>query len=297
MATIFPIITKYMKLYMCISALILLPGIFSLFKYGLKLSIDFTGGSLVQIKLDADKRGKLDKDLVVRALGDRAQLVSITPVDSDSILLRTTQINAQQKDLFLKNLGDTVPGIVETRFETLGPILGKELVQKTVVAVLLSVTLIALYLGTRFASFQFGVGATLATLHDTLAILGIFSILGHFFGVEVDVLFVSAVLTILSFSVHDTIVVFDRIREHRRRKTNLSFTDLINRSALDTLSRSLRNSLAIIFMLLMVFLLTSGSLHWFILALLVGTIIGTYSSTCVALPILVVWERRTQGKN
>ena len=137
---------------------------------------------------------------------------------------------------------------------------------------------------------KFGVSAILAMLHDTIILLGTFALLGHFVAVEVDILFVTAMLTILSFSVHDTIVVYDRIRETSKRSSGLPMIDIANRAVTETMVRSLNNSLTIIFMLVALFLMGGVTIKWFVFALLVGTITGTYSSPFVAVPLVVTWE-------
>ncbi|SRR5258708_6201887 len=288
---IFPIITRYMKWFAVVSALVLIPGIISLLKFGVRPSIDFTGGTLLELQISNGKQNEYTETAIKGLLSKDEELVSIQWSGTTRVLLRLSPLDVIHKSDLENKLKKVDPGVSETRYETLGPILGHELIVKTGYAVALSVVLIAIYLGIRFSSFQYGVSAAVATLHDGLVVLGTFSILGHFAGVEVDVLFVTALLTILSFSVHDTIIVYDRIRERLARKTNASFEEIVNMAALETLNRSLRNSLAVLFMLAMVFLLTAGTLHWFVLTLLVGTLTGTYSSTCVALPLLVIWER------
>ena len=145
--------------------------------------------------------------------------------------------------------------------------LGKELLTKTLIAMLLSAGGITLYVAYRFSELKYGVCAVLAMLHDSLVLLGIFSLFGKFMGVQVDTLFVTAVLTILSFSVHDTIVVYDRIRELRKKSLGLSFDDVINTAVTETMSRSINNSMAIIFMLFVLWL--GDSMKWFVLALLI----------------------------
>jgi preprotein translocase subunit SecF len=133
----------------------------------------------------------------------------------------------------------------ESRFETIGPTLGRELLSKTIIAVILSSASILIYMAYRFKDIAFGVAALLAMLHDSLLIIGIFSLLGHFYSVEVDTLFVTALLTILSFSVHDTIVVFDRVRESKRLFPRASLTDIVNKAVNETLARSINNSMTI----------------------------------------------------
>ena len=141
----------------------------------------------------------------------------------------------------------------------------------------------------QFKSIKFGISATLATLHDSLVLLGMFSLFGHFFGAEVDFLFVTAMLTILSFSVHDTIVVYDRIRESQKKFSG-NIYELANKALSETMVRSLNNSFTIMFMLIALILMGGETVKWFSVALLVGTISGTYSSPFVAVPILVTWD-------
>ncbi len=180
-------------------------------------------------------------------------------------------------------------GATELKFETVGPSIGPELIKKTIYALLIGTVLILFWVAKQFKSIKFGISATLATIHDSLILIGGFSLLGHFFGVQVDFLFVTAVLTILSFSVHDTIVVYDRIRE-KQKKEGGTLKDIANSALTETMVRSLNNSFTIIFMLLALVLMGGDTIKWFAVALLIGTISGTYSSPFVAVPILVTWE-------
>lgn len=152
------------------------------------------------------------------------------------------------------------------------------------------------YVAYRFKHFAYGAVAIVAMLHDSLVLLGVFSLLGHFFDIKVDTLFVTAVLTTLSFSVHDTIVVFGRIREILH-KTNLDFESAVNQAVGETIVRSLNNSLTIIFMLIALLVLGGESLRLFVFALLIGTISGTYSSTFNAAPLLVFWSNLSKNRN
>ena len=179
-------------------------------------------------------------------------------------------------------------------YEYVGPSIGGETIKKTVISIILAVTVLLVYISFTFKKLKFGVCAILAMLHDSLILLGSFSLLGHFFAVQVDLLFVTAVLTTLSFSVHDTIVVFDRIRELSSKSSSQTSSQVINQAVSDTLIRSLNNSLTIIFMLVSLFLMGAESTKHFILALLIGTIIGTYSSTFTAAPLLHLWSKLTR---
>lgn len=250
---------KFRWLYMSISSIVILAGIFSIVKWGFKLGVDFTGGISAEYKL---KNGETK----VFKYGQ----------------LSNTESEKIRADF--KNQGAT-----EISFDNVGPAIGPELIKKTIYALVMSASLILLWVAYQFKSIKFGISATLATLHDCLVLLGAFSIFGHFFGAEIDFLFVTAMLTILSFSVHDTIVVYDRIRESQK-KIGGDIYDLANKALSETMVRSLNNSFTIIFMLIALILMGGETIKWFAVALLVGTISGTYSSPFVAVPILVTWD-------
>lgn len=272
---------KYWWLYFVISLLVIIPGTYSLIRYGLKPSIDFTGGSTivwnVETTEDALRKLATDGNIEIKEMSVVGSVwtISAAPIAQDAY------------QVFKADAGE----VQELSYDTVGPALGAELIRKTMYAVALSATMILLYVAYRFKNIKFGVSAILAMLHDSLVLLGTFSLLGHFMGVEVDTLFVTALLTILSFSVHDTIVVYDRIRELKKKHGYLEFDDIVNRSVVETMGRSINNSLTIIFMLLSMYLLGGESTKWFIFALLIGTISGTYSSTFTAAPILIVWDK------
>lgn len=250
---------KYKLLYLIISTTLLGISIFGLFKWGLNLGIDFTGGVVAEYKFeDGEVKTFKYQDLSVE--------------EKQKIRDDFKSQNAQ-----------------ELRFETVGPSIGPELIKKTVYALSISTILILIWVAIQFKSIKFGVSAILAMLHDTTILVGGFALLGHFFGAEVDFLFVTAVLTILSFSVHDTIVVYDRIRE-KQKKEGGELLDIANSAVTETMNRSLNNSFTIIFMLLSLVLLGGVTIKWFAIALLIGTIAGTYSSPFVAVPILVSWD-------
>lgn len=277
---------KYWWLYFVISLAVIIPGTFSLIKWGLKPSIDFTGGTTIVLdaKTDESSLRKIasENNVEIREITSKETIWTI----STSPLTKETYSTYKSK----------IEGAKELAFDTVGPALGGELIRKTIYAVLLAATLILLYVAYRFKNIKFGVSAILAMLHDSLVLLGIFSLIGHFWGVEVDTLFVTALLTILSFSVHDTIVVYDRIRELKKKHGYLEFEDIVNRAVVETMGRSINNSLTIIFMLLAMYLLGGDSTRWFIFALLVGTVSGTYSSTFTAAPILIAWDKLSHRK-
>ncbi len=279
---------KYIWLYFAISLAVIIPGTYSLIRYGLKPSIDFTGGSNFIWQSSTLSREQLDAK--AKELG--INLLSVEQ-SGDQWTIATAPLESSKYQQFKQE------GIQELSFDLVGPSLGAELIKKTLYGITLAAFLILFYVAYRFKNFKFGASAILAMLHDSLVLLGVFSLLGHYLNVEVDTLFVTALLTILSFSVHDTIVVFDRIRELKKSHGYLDFTDLVNRAVVETMGRSLNNSMTIIFMLLAMYLLGGETTKWFIFALLVGTISGTYSSTFTAAPILIVWEKlsRRQSKS
>lgn len=258
--------SKYIWLYMIISALVLVPGMYSLIRWGVKPSIDFTGGTLVEVRS------------TVAPVGANVQKTS-----GGTYLVRLQDAHASVSGEILHK-------------ETVGPVLGAELLHKTVTAALIAMAAILLYVAYAFRNIKFGVSAVIALVHDLLVVIGCFSLFGHFYGAEVDTLFVTAFLTTMSFSVHDTIVVFDRIREMVKRGDRLPFDQLCDKAMTETIGRSTANSFTIVFMLLALALLGGETIRWFVIALLIGTISGTYSSPFVATPVLILWDRWEKRK-
>lgn len=281
---------RYKLFYFAVSALVLLPSILSLLFYGLKPAIDFTGGALIEFAITASEGKEVSETSIRNAVGEDFELHSIQQTGEETMILRSKPISQEEKNSLLLRLKEEIGEIEEKRFEAVGPTIGKELLKRTITAIIIAAGLILLYVAYRFKQMKYGICAILAMFHDTLILLGSFSILGHFAKVEVDTLFVTAVLTTLSFSVHDTIVVYDRIRESLRRHPSAAFENIVNLSIAETLGRSFNNSLTIIFMLAALLLFGGVTTRWFVLALLIGTIAGTYSSTFTAAPLLVVWE-------
>jgi preprotein translocase subunit SecF len=261
-----------------------------LVRWGLKPSIDFTGGAIIEIKNENLKNQNENLKVKIGEIKD-IEVDSIHSSGEESFIIKLKPISEDKKNEIINKLSEEYGKIEELRFEMVGPILGKELIQKTFIAILLAAGFILLYLAYQFKDKMYGICAILAMFHDSLVILGIFSLLGHFKGVEIDTLFVTAILTSLSFSVHDTVVVYDRIRETLKIYPKAAFEDVVNKALTETMSRSVNNSLTIIIMLLCLFLFGGETIKWFVFALLIGTISGTYSSPFVATPLLVVWKR------
>lgn len=287
--------SKYLWLYACISAFVLVPGIYSLIRFGFKQSIDFAGGTLVEYRTSAS----LPLSQVTQiAHTSGVDVVSAVQSGDRTFIIRMKQATRQDIAMLTDRIQkESSVSAVTLRNETVGPVLGRELLSKALFAALLAVSAILLYVAWAFKNIRFGVAAVVALLHDLLVVLGSFSLFGHFFGIEVDTLFVTAFLTTMSFSVHDTIVVFDRIREYTKRDRTRSFEEISDVALTETMNRSITNSFTIIFMLVALILMGGETVKWFVVALLIGTVSGTYSSPFVATPVLLLWHRLEQKKH
>lgn len=282
---------KHKNIYFIISAIVIIPGLISLFMYGLNYGIDFTGGSLMEISASNVPTSEINN--VFKQDGVNVQSIKKS---GNNLIVRSEPITQGQHSKVLASFKEKYKDIREKSFETVGPTIGKETEINALKAVLVASIAITLYIAFTFrsvsrpvSSWKFGICAIIALLHDVLVVVGVFSILGKFAGVEVDSLFITALLTVMGFSVHDTIVVFDRIRENLKKNYNLPFEKVVNNSILETLNRSLNTSFTVVIALFALLLFGGASIHWFVVALLVGIISGTYSSIFNASPLLVVW--------
>jgi preprotein translocase subunit SecF len=282
---------RFKKYYFIFSATLVLISLTSLAVWRVKPSIDFTGGSLFVVKIDNVQNNDDIKNIVQGIEGFEINSIQ-KQNDSNEFFIKSKAIDDAKKNEVVAKLEEKFGKIEISRFETVGPVLGSELLFKTFVAVLIAASFILFYVARQFKDRAFGISAILAMFHDTLILFGAFSLFGKFLNVEVDTLFVTAVLTTLSFSVHDTIVVFDRIREQSQGSAVKDINTLVNTAVSQTLSRSLNNSMTIIFMLTSLVVLGGETIRWFAVALLIGTILGTYSSPFLAVPLLTVFKRK-----
>jgi len=288
-------IVKHYKFWFIVSALLLIAGIVSLAIFGLRLGIDFKGGTLTQVQFTKASPPSSEVSDVLHSAGfDDAQ---VQPAGQNVALIRTGPQEKEQHDKLLNALKAKYGDVAEQQFTSIGPIIGKELRSGAFLQLTLVSLGIIFYIAYAFrkvsrpvSSWRFGIAAIVALLHDLFIVLGAFSILGHFFKIEVDSLFVTAMLTVLGFSVHDTIVVFDRIRENLRLRAGQSLSEIVNSSINQTLVRSLNTSLTVIFVLTALLLFGGTTIRYFVLALLIGIVAGTYSSIFIASPILIVWH-------
>lgn len=287
------------KIWFVISGIILIPGIIALSMWRLNWGIDFAGGSLFEMQFPSQKTISVEQ---VRGVfnADGLTNAQISLTSSNSFLSRTHFIDNEKYKQLKSDLGSKIGEGKELRFENVGPTISRDLTFKAIEALVLASIMIILYIAWAFrsvprplSSWKFGVSAVIALVHDLLTVIGIFAILGHYLHVEVDTLFITALLTVLGFSVHDTIVVFDRIRENLKT-TSGDLTYITNKSITETMSRSIATSATVLFTLLALLLFGGTSIFWFVFALVVGIVIGTYSSIFVASVIMVLWHRKTK---
>lgn len=279
---------KYKLFFFILSTLLILPGLFFLLTSGLKLGIDFTGGALLEYKFEKDtNKDVLRKYGTVIDSGDKTYIIRTKPLESDALNNLKTEIASSAGSFEVR------------REENIGPTIGNELKQKSAIALIISCVAIVLYIAFSFrkvpkptSSWRFGIAAVVALIHDVLIVVGAFAFFGKYFHVEIDSLFVTALLTIIGFSVHDTIVVFDRIRENLPKHLSKSFSDVANISITQTLARSLNTSLTVVFVLFALLVFGGESIKWFVVALLIGIISGTYSSIFNATAFLAYWEEK-----
>lgn len=288
-------IVKYKKLYFILSILLLIPGLLALAFWGLNLSVDFTGGTRLIYLSENATQAQVD-ELVGIIESKDVEVVGVQG-SGDQLIIRTSPLDEKKNQLVNQELVDRNLPFALEQFETIGPVVGQETTNKAIYAVLVSSGLIVLYIAWSFrkvpkptSSWKFGVTTVVTLLHDVLILLGLFAILGHFLGVEIDSLFITALLTVMGFSVHDTIVVFDRIRENLIKHNTGSFAEVVNNSILQTLTRSLNTSITALLVLFTLILFGGETIRFFVIALFVGMLVGTYSSIFNAAPLLVLWN-------
>lgn len=289
-------IIGHKKIWFAISLAVMIPGIISLVIFGLNLSVEFTGGSRMSVSF-TQTVGDSEKKFITETLqSEKIKVLSIEPSGKLAII-RTSPIDRKINQEFITSLNKKYDKAKQEEYSTIGPTIGRETTLNAIKATIIASILILIYISLVFrkvpkpaSSVRFGVSAIFALLHDVIVVLGVFSILGYLFHVEIDSLFVTALLTIIGFSVHDTIVVFDRIRENLSKHSSEHFATVVNDSINQTIGRSLNTSITVLLVLFAMLLFGGESIKWFVVALMVGVASGTYSSIFNASPILVVWH-------
>ena len=300
---------KQRTLWWLVSSVVILIGIaamaFSWSQYGapIKPSLDFIGGTRLQLSRDcsiaSNCESPIETSAVQRVLDEQGltgSSVQLFGDDGNAVVVRTSNLDVDQRDALQEGLADAIGTIdpLATKNDTVGPVLGKQLLRTGLLSLLVAFALIAAYLSIRF-QFDYAILSIVALLHDLLVTLGIFSVLSLTIGYEADSLFIVALLTIVGFSVNDTVVIYDRIRESIKLHPTRSINQIVEDSVNDTLGRSINTTLTTVLTLLSIVLFGGGSLKFFALALITGFVAGAYSSIFIASTLLAWWRNRSEG--
>ncbi len=276
--------------YFLLSLAIILPGIISMAFFGFRLGIDFAGGDQYNLAFTRP----VQSTTVQKEMDTFNVEATVQQAGPNGVLITTKPLSSAQETTIRADLAKKFPlDPSRSSYAQVGPTIARELVVGAGGLIAIASILIVIYLSIRF-NYKFAVCAILALLHDVFVLTGIYSILGKVFNLplgEINTLFVTAVLTVIGFSVHDTIVIFDRIRENLRQASRLTFEQNVNLSIIQSLARSVNTSLTVVFVLVALFLISPQNIKGFTLALLIGIVSGTYSSIFNASPLLVVWRR------
>lgn len=284
--------TKYRKIYFIFSGLLIIAAIASLIVFGLKPGIDFTGGSILELEYSGDRPQNSE---ILNQLNDLdLGTVYVQPTGEKGVILKMKDINDDLRQQIVQKLNEKEE-VRQSRFESIGPTIGQELKQKTKIVVVIALLSIIIYIALAFRriqkpirSWQYGIASCIALSHDILIPLGAFSILGKFYGVEVSIPVITALLAVLGYSVNNTVVVFDRVRENLLRQGGF-FEELVDASLNQTLTRQINTALTTLFVSFAIFIFGGETLKYFALALILGISAGTYSSIFLAGPMLVAW--------
>jgi preprotein translocase subunit SecF len=289
-------VIKNRKIWLSFSGVLVALSIVAILTWGLKFGIDFTGGSLLELQFKGEKQ--LSAVEIRESLqGLNLNSLTVQPTENNSVILR---FKDDSEDIHQNVVGriEGLAEIEELRYEAVGPSIGKELKSKSFNTIFLVLVIIVLYIALVFkkvskpvSSWKYGIASIVALFHDIIIVLGVFAVLGKFFNTEINTPFIAAILTVLGYSINDTIIIFDRIRENLP-KSSENFMNTINKSINQTLVRSINTSFTTILVLLAIIMFGGNSIRDFVLALAVGIFIGTYSSIFVASPILVWFDKR-----
>jgi preprotein translocase subunit SecF len=286
---------KYRKVYFIFSSIIVLTCFCFLIAFGLKPGIDFTGGSILELEYKEERpaSSEIQKKLADLNLGE----FYIQPSNEKAIILRLKDINEETHQKILEKLGE-LEKLNELRFETIGPVIGRELKEKTKIVIILAILAIVFYIALAFrkisrpvSSWQYGLTSLFLLSHNILIPLGVFSVLGKFYGIQITIPVITALLTVVGYTINDVVVVYDRIRENLLKTRNLAggFEEITNWAINQTLTRQINTSLTTLFPLFFIFFFGGETLKYFALTLILGITAGTYSSIFLASPILVSW--------
>lgn len=294
--------SKNRNIYFIMSTILVVASICAIIFIKPNIGIDFSGGVL----MDLEFNNTVTKDDIRNSISNLTGInnLQVQTISSQEVIIRTNQLSTEEVDLLRSTLNQKIGEYTELRYETVGPTISRDLTKKAIWAIVLAAIAIILYVAYAFRqvqkpanSWRFGITAIIALAHDLIISIGIYIILGKLFGFEIDSLFIVAILTILGYSVNDTIVIYDRIRENLKTNPSYTFSQNVNISLGQSLARSINTSMTLILVLLCLILLGGESLRGFISLLLIGSIVGTYSSIFLAPPLLIAWQNYIQKKS
>jgi preprotein translocase subunit SecF len=285
---------KYRKIYFVFSGILILLTLVSIFSFGFNFGNDFKGGSILEVKYKniRPSNQEIEEKLADLKLGK----IIIQPSENLGVVIRMKDISEETHQEVLKRLRSDSE-LEEIRFESIGPVIGRELVQKTKILIFLSLLVILIYVALAFGrisgpmkSWEYAlVTALVALFHDILIPLGFFVVLGKFYDIQITLPIIAALLTVFGYSINDTIVIFDRIRENLLKREGFTFEEVVNKSLNQVLIRSINISLTTIIVLVAIYFFGGSTLKDFSLALIIGIVTGTYSSIFIAAPLMVSW--------
>lgn len=290
------------KIWFTISGILVAASLIFIAVNGLRLGIDFTGGSLIEVKITGENITSLSiEERVISSISEGAE-VKVQSSGEDEYIIRTGVLAEGAHQIVLEKLAE-LGAVEELRFESIGPTLGEELKDKAFTALVVASIVIILYIAWSFRkvaepvqSWKYGIGAIIALVHDVVIVTGVYALISTQTSYQIDALFVTALLVVLGYSVNDTIVVYDRVRENVLAKHVKHFETLVNKSVNETITRSINTSLTTFLVLLSLFFFGGDSIEGFVVALMVGVLIGTYSSIFIASPVLVTFEEMAKRK-
>jgi len=285
---------KYKNIYFAFSGALALASLVCLTVFGLNLGIDFTGGSIIELNYQ-EERPSVEETR--EALQEIVGPVFVQPTETGGLLIRMKEIDEKTHSQILDVLGQGYQ-MEEVRFELIGPVIGRELAQKTQIMVIVALLAVVTYIALAFRrtqrpvrSWQYGVASLVGLFYNILVTLGALSVLGEFYGVQVTIPITTALLIILGYSINDTVVVFDRIRENLIKKVGPTFEETVNKSLNQTLLRSISTSLTTLFVLVAIFFLGGATLKYFALTLMIGIVVGTYASLFLVSSLLTIFKK------
>lgn len=285
----------YSRWWLGLSVTLMLASILAVVILRPNFGIDFTGGSLLEVQVQ-----NTDSQTLRAELSAAGKEVTVQASENDSYFVRLGPITETEHQEILTILRTNHPELTENKFDSIGPVIGEQLKRQTILAVVVLLVLIALYIAWAFrrvsepvSSWKYGLVTLLSAFHDVVVTLGVFAILGRTLGYQIDIAFVAAILTVLGYSINDTIVVLDRTRENlaKYRHSTKSFGEIVNQSVVETLGRSVNTTMTTLLPLVSIFVIGGASTRSFVLALIVGIVAGAYSSIFFASPLLVAWDK------